>query len=267
MADTDYITFMGTAGARFVVAEQLRASAGVYLHMGGRHILLDPGPGALVACASHEPRIDPAELDAIILTHAHIDHSGDVNALIDAMTAGGWRRRGDVFAPAECLDGPHQVLLNYLRGFPTRLVSLEAEGSYSTQNVSFTTSCPHVHGRETYGIKFQLPGGRVSFVADTAWFDELPANYADSDVLIVNVVLLEPAHSDRIKHLSTTDAERLVNAVRPRLTVMTHFGHKLLAAGPERIAEGIADRSGCPVVAARDGMRLLLPAEGMQSVV
>ena len=81
---SDTITFLGTAGARFVVIRQFLASGGAWLNLGNTQILLDPGPGSLVQAAKR--KLDPAKLAAIILSHRHLDHSGDINIMIEAMT-------------------------------------------------------------------------------------------------------------------------------------------------------------------------------------
>ena len=59
MAQTknNYIKFLGTAGARFVVARQLRSSAGIWMNVEGDNILIDPGPGTLVKCFSSRPKL------------------------------------------------------------------------------------------------------------------------------------------------------------------------------------------------------------------
>jgi L-ascorbate metabolism protein UlaG (beta-lactamase superfamily) len=90
----------------------------------------------------------------------------------------------------------------------------------------------------------------VSYVADTRYFLELAEHYR-ADVVIMNVVRLLPSDLD---HLHVHDAEELVKAIRPRLTVLSHFGMKMLAAKPWIIAREMSERTGCQVVAATDGM-------------
>ena len=87
-----FIKFLGTAGARFVVMKQLRASGGVWLSVGETNLSIDPGPGALVRCLNSKPKLEPSTLDGILLTHKHLDHSGDVNVMIEAMTDGGFKK-------------------------------------------------------------------------------------------------------------------------------------------------------------------------------
>ena len=78
------------------------------------NLSIDPGPGALVRCLSSKPKLDPSTLDAILLTHRHLDHSGDVNVMIEAMTEGGLKKRGILFAPEDALEND-PVVLRYLR--------------------------------------------------------------------------------------------------------------------------------------------------------
>jgi phosphoribosyl 1,2-cyclic phosphodiesterase len=254
----DYVKFLGTAGARFVMARQLRYSAGTLLRLSGRGILLDPGPGSLLRCARSRPRIEPTELDAVILTHAHIDHSGDVNAVLDAMTAGGFRRRGRLFAPAECLQGPDAVVLPYLRDHVARTSVLAPSRHYRLGPVRLSTSVRHRHPAETYGLKFHRRAGMLAFVTDTEYFEGLAESYRDADVLVISVVRHHPHPDGRVMHLCVADARALIVEVRPRLAVLTHFGMTMLEAGPGRVAARLSDELGVKVVAARDGMTLEL---------
>ncbi len=255
MAD-DFIKFLGTAGARFVMARQLRYSAGTLVAVGGRRVMLDPGPGTLLRCARARPPVDASALDAVVLTHAHIDHSGDVNAILDAMTAGGFRHRGRLFAPRECLKGEDAVVLRYLRPHLEEVVILEPECDYEVDGLTFSSSVRHRHAVETYGIKFRRDGQTVAFLADTEYFDGLADAYADADVLIVNVVRHEPHQSRAIMHLSLDDARALIGAIRPRLAVLTHYGMTMIQARPRKLARQLTRELGVEVRAASDGMRL-----------
>lgn len=81
---SDCIKFLGTGGARLVVSKQLRSTAGTWCSLGGCQVLIDPGPGTLSRCFASRPQLDPESLDAVILTHRHLDHSNDVK---------GWSRQ------------------------------------------------------------------------------------------------------------------------------------------------------------------------------
>jgi len=132
------IKFLGTAGARFAVTRQLRKSGGMWLSLDDTNILIDPGPGSLIRCLSSKPKLNPMNLDAIILSHRHIDHSNDVNIIIEAMTNGGYKKKGVVFAPSDALDDDPVVLLHF-RDHVEEIVKLNEGGSYKVGNLVFST--------------------------------------------------------------------------------------------------------------------------------
>ncbi len=236
------------------MARQLRASGGVYLSLCGHRLYLDPGPGALVRCAQADPPIDPAEIEAVIVTHSHIDHCNDVNILIDSMTGGGFNKGGTLFAPAACLEGENAVVMGYLRPFLDTIVPLEAGTRYSFGNVSFATSAPHHHGVDTFGITFDVGETKLGFLVDTRYFPELPAMYQDVDTLVIHVTFFESPPHPRILHLGIDDVRTIVREARPKKVILTHFGMSMLEAGPERVAESLTEEFGVPIVAAADGL-------------
>ncbi len=258
MSEEPLIKFLGTAGARFVVAKQLRYSAGTFLRLQGKNIMIDPGPGTLLRCARSQPSIDLESLDAVILTHVHIDHSNDVNAIIDAMTSGGIRKRGVLFAPGECLHGKNRVVLHYLRDHLESIVELEEETEYALGDLTFNTSVRHQHSAETYGIQFHKPSGKVSFLVDTAFFPELAESYRQSDVLVLNVVRRVPHEKYDLQHLNLNEAKSIIDEVRPRLAVITHFGMTMVKNQPWELAEAISEELDVRVIAASDGKTIHL---------
>lgn len=253
-----FFKFLGTAGARFVVARQLRSSGGIYFSAHEERLIIDPGPGTLVKCAGSRPPIDVSRLTAILLTHAHIDHSNDVNILIDALTLGGLRKRGTLFAPRECLEGEKAVVLKYVKDFLEKIVVLESDHAYTLGTMTFSTSIRHQHSAETYGLKFHLAGRQVAFVADTKFFPGLLESYRGSDILVLNVVRDTPFEDNEIMHLTVDDAKTIIAAVRPRRAILTHFGMMMLKAEPWKLAGRLSRDLGIQVEAATDGLKIEL---------
>jgi len=244
------IKFLGTAGARFAVTRQLRKSGGMWLSLDDTNILIDPGPGSLIRCLSSKPKLNPMNLDAIILSHRHIDHSNDVNIIIEAMTNGGYKKKGVVFAPSDALDDDPVVLLHF-RDHVEEIVKLNEGGSYKVGNLVFSTPILHIHDCETYGIKFQGLRTSVSYISDTKYFEGIESYY-DSDILILNVVLADS--KDYINHLSIADAEHIIQSIKPKIAILTHFGPSMIKAKPWNIAKKMSKKTGCNVIAASDGM-------------
>jgi len=246
---SDVITFLGTAGARFVVARQFLASGGAWLNLGNTQILLDPGPGSLVQAARR--KLDPTKLAAIVLSHKHLDHSGDINIMIEAMTDGGTKKRGTVFAPADALD-QDPVILSYLQSYPQSIQVLTEGGSYVINDVSFKTPIRHKHPVETYGFIFKTPRHTFSWITDTRYFDDLASHY-EGDLLIINVVRLNPGVP--IDHLALPEARSIIEQLKPSIAILTHFGMTMWRAKPWELAEKLTEETGVSVIAARDGMK------------
>lgn len=246
----DTILFLGTGGARFTVAKQLLATGGAWLNLGGTEILLDPGPGSLVYAIKYG--CEPPKLSAIILSHKHLDHSVDINVMIEAMTEGGWKPRGNLYAPADAFDNG-AVIFPYVQRFPQKVETLEEGKCYEVGGVSFTTPVRHIHQVETYGFVFQTPGHKFSWITDTRAFDSL-AGFYKADLLIINVLSQEKRLP--VDHLSLGEAEEVIREIKPRMAVLTHFGLTMWPVKPWEIEQRVSDDTGVKVIAARDGMLL-----------
>lgn len=246
---SDTITFLGTAGARVMVANQIVASGGLWFHLGGTEILLDPGPGTLVQATKR--KLKATKLEAIILSHRHLDHAADANVMIEAMTDGGLRKRGVLFAPRDALD-EDPVVLRYLRPYLGHIEVVKEGGSYSVGGIFFRAPVSHHHPVETYGLVFN--GGRhtISCLVDTRYFDELCQHYK-ADLLIVNVVRFEPGGP--FEHLSAPEAGEIIKNLQPKVAILNHFGMTMWQARPWEVAKRLAEETGVRVIAARDGMR------------
>jgi len=251
-SSSDFLKFLGTAGARFVMIKQLRASGGIWICSNGTNVLIDPGPGSIVRCSTSKPKLDPSQLDAIILTHRHLDHSGDINVMIEAMTEGGFKKRGEVFCPADAIeDDP--VILGHVRGYPEKIETLQEQKDYCTGGFAFQTSMKHIHPVTTFGLKFQLKNTTISLLTDTKYFRGL-GDFYKTDILIISVVFFQPRPG--IDHLCLEAAQSLINDIRPQKAILTHFGMTMLQVKPHIQAQELSQRLGIEVLAAYDGMTL-----------
>ncbi len=250
----DHLTFLGTGGARFMIISQTLASGGIWMNLAGTEILLDPGPGSIVQATKQN--FHPVKLSAVIVSHRHLDHSGDVNVMVEAMTNSGLNPHGMVFAPADAL-GPEPILYSYLKKYLRGVVVLSEQKSYTLGDITFTTPVKHMHPVETYGMVFKTPKHTFSYIADTLFFKEI-SHYYGGEMLIINTLFLEhrfTSHDSPIEHLSVSDAIQIISELKPKTAILTHFGLSVLKANPTAVAERVSQKTGVRVIAATDGMR------------
>ncbi|HBT20829.1 MAG TPA: MBL fold hydrolase [Peptococcaceae bacterium] len=245
----DRIIFLGTGGARNVMTTQVLSTGGFILEIKNTMLSVDPGPGAVLRAAQEKVNIN--KLDGVLISHRHLDHCSDVNVMIEAMTGGGYKRKGVVFAPKQALyDDP--VILNYLRNYVERIQPIEGLKPYSCRNLKFKTSIPHKHGdAETYGFIFYGSNYSLSYIPDTRYFREL-AEFYKSSICIISTLMLH--RNKNIDHLSVPDVICLIEEIKPQVAVLTHFGMQIYKEGVDKVADKISQAVGIRVIAAKDGM-------------
>lgn len=249
----NYIKFLGTAGARFVMIKQLRSSGGIWISYKGTNVIIDPGPGSIVRCAMSKPRLDPAKLDGIILTHRHLDHANDVNVMIEAMTEGGLKKKGVVFLPEDGLR-EEPVILKHLQEAVEKIEVLEEGLSCQIGEMGFRAASRLRHPVMTYGLKFDF-AKTVSLIADTDYFQGMEDLYK-ADILIINVVFYEDRPG--VEHLSFPEVRKIIAAIRPKSAILTHFGMTMLRNKPHILAQDLSRELKLEVIAAYDGMKFPL---------
>jgi ribonuclease BN (tRNA processing enzyme) len=255
----NYIIFLGTGGARFVVTKQLRSTGGIWFSLNRVNFLVDPGPGSLLRIVNSKHKLDPVSLRAILLSHKHIDHSNDVNIMIEAMTAGGTKKRGVLFCPEDALLGEERVILPYLKNYLEEIIILKAGASYQLNGIKFHTPIKHRHPGEVYGFLFEVPKEstayyKIAYVADTKFMPEIATVYK-AQLMIFNVIKLEPSE---LEHLSLNDVRLIVKEAKPQIVILTHFGMTMLRAQPHLLAQSLKEELKTEVIAAYDGMKFVL---------
>lgn len=245
------IIFSGTGGGRFVMSQQLRSTAGIILELGNALFCLDPGPGALVKLKNFN--INPKQIDAIFASHSHIDHSNDVNALIDSMTYGGLEKRGEVFV-SESFADDNSILSSLHKTFLNRIEIMKPGKQIQIKGIH-VQALRTKHSDETcVGYKFFTDRFVLSYSADTEYFADLAKEYMGSDILILNAQ--RPSKSPKNGPLSSDDCVSIIKKVNPKITILTHFGMNMLKANPIYEAREIQKKTDSVVVAASDNFIL-----------
>jgi phosphoribosyl 1,2-cyclic phosphodiesterase len=249
----NFIRFLGTAGTRFIMLSQRRASGGIWFSYGGCRGVIDPGPGSLVRICAADPPLSPLDINAIILTHRHIDHCSDVNVLTEGMTLKSPEKKGEILMTDDCTEDGDTVLLGYYAKRLSR-IHRHRDGARCKLPGGITVeSVRHEHHRvECYGLIFRRDGLPTwGVVSDTAALPEFPDRYRECRVLIMNVTMVHPR--PRLDHLSLPDAESLLERLHPRLVLVTHMSGFLLDYGTEKIESRLTTKL-TKTIAATDGL-------------
>ena len=247
------IIFLGTGGDSYVVGRQIRASGGIILQIGDDQYHIDPGPGAL--SMAKETGINLRANTALFVTHNHINHCNDINAVIDAMTYSGFDKKGVLVANNTVINGSlnyQPFLQKYYRGFLERFIVLEEGGKVGINDVEVKAMKAKHSEPDAIGLKFITPDFTLAYTGDTAYSAENLADYENSDVLILNVPCLKKEESK--DNLCKGDAVNIIKKVNPKLAIITHFGINFLKADPLYEIREIQKETNCQVIAATDGM-------------
>lgn len=241
------IIFLGTAGDSIVTSKQLRASGGIILDIDENYFHLNPGPGTLVR--AQQFNINLRQNIALLISSNDLIDSNDINIVIDTMTYAGLDKRGVLIAHPDIIktnlaEKQKQQISKIIHAQPGKKLAIE-----NTDIIILKTT-----SENNMGFKFYTSDFILSYTGDTGYNEELTEQYKDSDILIINVNNPQDTHIP--EQLNTNDAIKIVNAVRPELVIITHFGMKMLKADPIYEAREIQRQTQIQTIAAKDGLIL-----------
>ncbi|MBW3015006.1 MBL fold metallo-hydrolase [Candidatus Woesearchaeota archaeon] len=246
------IIFLGTAGDHQVVSKQYRASGGIVLQVDDNQFHIDPGPGALVRAV--ENNVNLRANTCVLVSRRTVAHSNDVNAVISAMTLDGLDKKGVLISNKTFVQGDEDInpgLSNFHRNCVEKIIVLESGKRVGIENVEIVALPAEHLDANSIGFKFYTPYFVLSYSSDTKFSNDLLKAYEDSDILILHVTSPGDESGD---NLSVADAIKIVNKIKPRLVITTHFGIKMLKADPIIQAREIQRQTGVQTIAAKDGM-------------
>ncbi|MBD3310231.1 hypothetical protein GF351_03350 [Candidatus Woesearchaeota archaeon] len=245
------ITFLGTGGDSFLIGKQIRASGGIIVQAGDHQLHLDPGPGTLVRAAEYG--INLRENTAVLVSSPSILKCNDINAVLDAMSYGGMDINGVLLAASQLVNGTDNesgFLKKKHSKYVERVLAVRPEQRIGIENVEVRVL--KTSAENNVGFKVFTPDFVFSYSSATSYEKSIAEQYHKSDILVLDVQL--PQEETAENCLSRHDATRIVNLVKPRLTVLTGFSKRMLEADPLYEAREVQKATGCQVVAANDGM-------------
>lgn len=242
------LIIIGSGGGRIVVFQGIRSSGGFIIKNKNFLIHVDPGPGALHGLLKN--KIYPNRITHIWVTHKDLDHTGELNIIIEGMTEGGLKQRGILYSPEEVLK--ENILLQYLREYLKDIVITKPENLYHLEELKFKTSFIHNHrGVECFG--FIIENFSFGYLVDTKPDENILRFYSNLDYLLVNCVLLEPRED--VHHISLQDIPFVYEITKPKNLILTHFGMKLLKYGFKNISDFLK-KYDIPFTLAYDNMKI-----------
>ena len=249
------ITFLGTGGGRFSAISQRRMTGGFRIDdLKGKNYHFDPGPGALVR--TYQLGLGPRNLSGIFISHAHTDHYTDGEILVEAITKGMTQKDGVIMGSQsvfEGFEGFGPCVSDYHRSKSENIL-LKPDTVRKVNDISIKGT-KTIHGDPT-GVGFQIDDGnlKISYTSDTSYFNELSKYHKGADILIGSV--LRSGDKTIRGHMCSRNFQNLVNKIKPKLAIMTHFGLKMLNSNPIAEARRITRETNVKTLAAFDGMVL-----------
>ncbi|VVB98416.1 Ribonuclease BN [uncultured archaeon] len=250
------LVFLGTGGGRVNLIQQHRWTGGFRIN-GSLNIHVDPGPGALVH--SIERGQNPASLDAIIVTHEHIDHCSDANVLVEAMTRYTLKKRGIIIGSKNSIEADAKGDMAFTHYHLSKAKDVHSarwgeKKEFSGEKGSFEIEILRAkHEEEScFGFKLRMDDFTIGYTSDTEYFQGLYEQYMGCDWLVVNA--MKPSKDEYAGHLTTDKVIELLMVARPKMALLTHMGMKMLREGPEKEAARMEKETGVRTIAAKDGM-------------
>ena len=246
------IVFLGTGGDSAVTGKQILKSGGFVLKADRNQFHIDPGPGALSGLK--ENNLNPREHTAIFVSHPHVNHAAEANALLGAMTLNGLDRRGVFISSKSAYFGNESqdaVVSRFHRELPEKCIALDEGAKIGINEVDIRFTHADHYDSGAVGFKFFTPTATISYTGDTDFNEQLVAAHKGCDVLIVNVK--HPLGLKQKGHLDTESAAKLIEKVKPSLAIVTHFGLKMIEADPLDQTRWIQRESGVQTITAKDG--------------
>ncbi len=196
------------------------ACSGYLITDGDKNILIDCGNGVL---ANLQKFIRIEELDAIILTHLHSDHTSDMMVLRYAvqikMNRGAEIRPIEVYAPNQPQEEYNRIDIKGV--FNLKPINHELVLYFGDMKLEFKEM---VHPVTSYAVSIVSNGKKFVFSGDTSWNDNIIKFSKGADIVMLDAGLLsKDKKSDNVPHLTARECGIVAKKADAKRLLLTHF--------------------------------------------
>ncbi|MDP2215881.1 MAG: MBL fold metallo-hydrolase [Methanolobus sp.] len=166
------ITFLGTGVG---IPQMGRVQSGLIMEISGRPVLFDCGCGVLGRIV--EAGYGHTDINTVVLTHLHLDHAGDLLALLKARWLSGAADSVHIYGPQGTQEWFGKVMesYDYLRGrFEVEITELSGGEAFSPEGVDgeagddcVITCTPTVHNVPSLAYRVESSSKAVVYTGDT----------------------------------------------------------------------------------------------------
>jgi ribonuclease BN (tRNA processing enzyme) len=248
------LTVLGSSGT-YPTPE--RACTGFLITSGETNIWIDCGVGTFANLQRH---MDFFDVDAVFLSHLHVDHILDLYSFYYAIRYS-TNNKGPtgvpVYGPAEAEEflthmlstggAGHQHFAGFL---DFRTASPDEKVEVGPFTFTFATT---VHPIDVLAMRIEAEGRTLCYTSDTGWTDSLVDFAKGADVLIVEATLHQPKEELKEIHLTAQEAGRLGAEANAGKLLLTHIQPGL---DPSKSVEMAGERFDGPILVAEEHLKI-----------
>lgn len=214
-------------GSGTAIPDPRRGSPAWLVRTGGATVLVDCGPGAMREAAA--AGASPGDIDLVLLTHFHPDHTLDLQALFFALRNPMFKDRGPltIMAPT----GFGQVLSHWFlgpqggwlepRGYDLQVIEVEPGAREFGHLKLRSIRMEHTPQSLAWRIREDEAGPVLAFSGDTGSGDGAVEAGRGADLYVLECAV--PDEEPMKGHLTPREAGEIARRAAPRRVLLSHF--------------------------------------------
>jgi ribonuclease BN (tRNA processing enzyme) len=203
-------------------------ASGYLLEHGPTTIWCDAGSGTFMRLMDY---LDPAGIDAVVISHAHTDHCADLVAFFGYMAYG---PSGDIPVPVYLPPDTVEPLAAFVRADGDHVFNMTFDfnivgggDSAAVGDINLTFADAH-HPVPTVSTRFEAGGRALAYSADTGPGGGFPSLSAGADVMLCEATLQgERTPFVYAYHLTAAEAGALARTAGVDRLILTHLSPTL----------------------------------------